>query len=101
MNYGYMVIYKKDDGKLLYRARKTKPEYNKSDKTSMGWTIVDIQRLYNGKCYSYNDFDILLARKHKLYYTITLFNNLYLKYTLKYIIEIGIILYFIVKLAKV
>jgi len=66
MNYGYMVIYQKENGDLLYRASKTKPHYLKGDNTSMGWKVVDIQRLYNGKIYSYFEYDNLLRRKFKI-----------------------------------
>ena len=67
MNYGYMVIYQKNNNDLIYRANKTRPAYNIGDKTSMGWKVIDIQRLHNGKCYSMNEFDKKLSVKHPHY----------------------------------
>ena len=92
MNYGYMVIYKKYDGTLLYRANKNYPHYKKGDTTSMGWKVVDIQRLYNGKAYSMNEFDDLLKRKVKIKSALTIVNRL--DYTTLFkLILIGVVLY--------
>ena len=97
MNYGYMLIYKKQDGTLLYRAVKNRPMHNKGDKTSMGWYVVDIQRLYDGKCYSTCDFDMLLKRKHKVNDILVLFDRLSLIDTLKALLLIMGIVYLFVK----
>lgn len=97
MNYGYMVVYKKNNGNLLYRAVKNKPGYNKGEYTSMGWYVLDIQRLYNGKCYSTFDFNMKLEHKHKLYDILILFNKTTLFDTLKLVILFMTFLYIFVK----
>lgn len=66
MNYKYMIVYKKQDGNIIYRACRTKPKYNKGESTSMGWYVVDILHLYNGKALSYIDYDALLQRRLKI-----------------------------------
>ena len=76
MNYGYMVIYQKNNGDLIYRARKTQPYYHKGNITSMGWKVVDIQRLYNGKNYSICEFDEKLNRKNKFRNITTLLRSI-------------------------
>lgn len=78
MNYGYMVIYQKNNNDLIYRANKTRPAYNIGDKTSMGWKVLDIQRLHNGKCYSMNEFDKKLSVKHP-HYLLYFINSLDIK----------------------
>ncbi len=66
MNYKYMIVYKKQDGNIIYRACRTKPKYNKGESTSMGWYVLDILHLYNGKALSYIDYDALLQRRLKI-----------------------------------
>lgn len=91
MNYGYMIIYQKGNGDLLYRAMKHKPQYSKGSTTQYGWKVVDIQRLYNGKTYSYNDYDTLLNRRKKLNSILSIIN----KDNLKNMLYIFLILYII------
>jgi len=66
VNYKYMIVYKKQDGNIIYRACRTKPKYNKGESTSMGWYVLDILHLYNGKALSYIDYDALLQRRLKI-----------------------------------
>ena len=61
-----MIVYKKQDGNIIYRACRTKPKYSKGESTSMGWYVVDILHLYNGKALSYIDYDALLQRRLKI-----------------------------------
>ena len=61
-----MVVYKKQNGNIIYRACRTKPKYNKGESTSMGWNVLDILHLYNGKALSYIDYDALLQRRLKV-----------------------------------
>lgn len=89
-----MIIYKKNNNNIIYRACKCKPTYNKGDKTSMGWVVVDIQRLYNGKAYSSSDYDSLLSRRFKLRSVIAYVDTF--KW-LKYIIYICVLYYLFVK----
>lgn len=97
MNYGYMIIYKKSNNRIIYRATKTKPPYSKYEKTSMGWIVMDILRLYNGKTYSISDFDTLLARKHKWHDIFIQLDKTNLIDTLKLILLIVILYIIIVK----
>lgn len=66
MNYKYMIVYKKQDGNIIYRACRIKPKYNKGESTSMGWYVLDILHLYNSKALSYIDYDALLQRRLKI-----------------------------------
>lgn len=66
MNYGYMVIYQQRNGNLLYRACKTSPKYEVGQQTSMGWKVVDIKRLHNGKCYSRFEYNNKLRSKRRI-----------------------------------
>ena len=62
-----MVIYQKANGKLLYRARRTPPQYGKGQKNSYGWIVKDIQVLYKGKCYTTAEYDNKLEHRYKIY----------------------------------
>lgn len=94
MNYGYLIIYKKNNGNLLYRSVKNYPQYHKGDITSMGWTVIDIQRLYNGKIYSVNQFDNMLVRRDKIHNILTLVGRIDYATLLKLML-IGVVLYII------
>ena len=65
MDYNYLIIYKKYNGDLLYRSVKGYPHYQKGQTTSMGWQVIDIQKLYKGKIYSIDEFDNKLSKKFK------------------------------------
>ena len=97
MNYRYMVIYKKYNGDLLYRANKNIPHYKIGQKTSMGWEVVDIKKMYKGKTYSINEFDNMLSRRFGYKVLINKITNI--DYTTLFkLILIGVVLYiFIVK----
>lgn len=98
MNYGYLIIYKKNNGNLLYRSVKNHPQYHKGDITSMGWTVIDIQRLYNGKIFSTDKFDNMLVRKDKIHNILTIVGRIDYTTLLKLFL-IGVVLYiFYVKL---
>ena len=75
MYYRYMIIYQKHNGELLYRVCKTIPKYKKGDTTSMGWKVLDIKHLNNGKVYSSYEYDNKLTYKRKISNITTLFNN--------------------------
>jgi len=96
LNYGYLVIYQNEKGKMIYRANKHKPVHQKGDHTSMGWVVVDIQRLYNGKIYSSMEYSDKLTRKEKLRDIICLFDKPDIKRFFELII-LGIVLFFCVK----
>lgn len=92
MNYRYMVIYKKYNGDLLYRTNKNKPNYKIGQKTSMGWEVVDIKRMYKGNTYSINEFDNMLTRKYS--YRVLINKIAHIDYaTLFKLILIGVVLY--------
>lgn len=75
MNYNYMIIYQKENGKMMYRAIKHKPTYKVGDITSMGWKVLDIKRLLDGKCYSRFEFNNKLRHKKKLVDILTLIDK--------------------------
>lgn len=56
------MIYKKGDGSLIYRTSKTKPIYNIGQTTSMGWLVLDIKRLYNGKLLSNYEYGSIVSK---------------------------------------
>lgn len=93
MNYGYMIIYKKPNGKLIYRGISNYTAYRVGDKNSYGWEVMDIKRLYKGKTYSIDEYNDLLSRKFKVNDIIRTFKNI----DFKKIIEI-IMLLLIIKM---
>lgn len=97
LNYNYMVIYKKYNGELLYRANKNIPQYKIGQKTSMGWEVVDIKKMYKGKTYSISEFDNMLSRKYS--YKLIINKIAHIDYTTLFkLLLIGVVLYiFIVK----
>lgn len=94
MDYNYLVIYKKYNGELLYRSLTTQPHYRKGDKTSMGWTVMDIQKLYKGKAYSITEFDNKLHKKQNIHQFITSLGRIDYATLLKILI-IGVVVYII------
>lgn len=97
MNYRYMVIYEKHNGDILYRALTTTPHYKKGDITSMGWKVLDIQHIDNGKCYTTADYDYKLNRRYKIHHTLTLINKNSILDILKFIILVSVLYYIFVK----
>lgn len=97
MNYRYMVIYEKHNGNLLYRALTAKPHYKKGQTTSMGWKVLDIQHIRNGKCITTAEYDMKLNRRFKLYHVLTTFNRINILDILKFIILISTLYYIFVK----
>lgn len=63
--YRYMIIYKKRNDDLIYRIVKTYPTYHKGDTTSMGWEVVDILKINNGKTYTIQQYDLISNVKYK------------------------------------
>ena len=57
----YLVLYKKASGELFYRIRHSKPITTKGSITSMGWQVVDIQVMRNGKIYTSYQYDRLIS----------------------------------------
>lgn len=94
MDYNYLVIYKKYNGELLYRSLTTQPHYRKGDKTSMGWTVMDIQKLYKGKAYSISEFDNKLSKRATLSSIIKTITRIDYATLLKLLI-IGVVVYII------
>lgn len=90
-----MMIYQKKNGDLIYRTAKHIPNYKKGDTTSMGWLVIDIQKLYKGKLYSFTEYDSVAIKRLK-------FNNLttlLYKYDIMKMLEIslvGVIFYMII-----
>lgn len=72
----YIVIYQKHNGDMIYRYNKTKPIYNKGDKTSMGWKVIDIQRLHKGKVLSINKYSAKIDFEYQIRHFYDLFNKI-------------------------
>lgn len=54
-----MVTYQKANGQIIQRVRNTYCPYRVGDKTSMGWTVLEILYNYKGKYYTKNVYDRL------------------------------------------
>lgn len=52
-----MVTYQKANGQIIQRIRNTMCPYRVGDKTSMGWTVLEILYNYKGKYYTKNVYD--------------------------------------------
>lgn len=72
----YIVIYQKHNGEMIYRYNKTKPIYNKGDKTSMGWKVIDIQRLHKGKVLSTSKYSAVIDFEYQIRHFYDLFNKI-------------------------
>lgn len=94
MDYNYMIIYKKYNGDLLYRSVQGMPRYKKGERTSMGWTVMDIQKMYKGKLYSISEFDNKLSKRTTLSSFIKTITRIDYATLLKLLI-IGVVLYII------
>ena len=61
---------------MIYRFNKTKPNYNIGDKTSMGWKVIDIQRLYKGKVLNYTQYSAETNFKYEIRHFFDLLNKI-------------------------
>jgi len=52
----YMITYKKSNGEILLRPRKTLYDLSIGKETSMGWKVLNIHYLYEGNYYTYLDY---------------------------------------------
>lgn len=59
----YLVLYERTNGELLYRYRKSLPQYEVGSYTSMGWKLVDIKQLDKGKCLSLYDYSTSVSNR--------------------------------------
>ena len=57
----YLILYRKASGELFYRVRHSKPTTAKGSRTSMGWLVVDVQCMRNGKIYTPYQYDKLIS----------------------------------------
>jgi len=96
--YRYLVLYRKNNGEIIYRARTTIPQHKTGEVTSMGWTVVDIRRLHKGRTYSNDEFDMILNRRATVTQVMQKITNLYLIDIFKFILIGMAIVYFITKL---
>lgn len=74
MNYRFLVIYQKTSGEIIYRTLTAIPKYNKGDITSMGWKVLDIKRMYNGKLYTNYEYRSHLSHKLDIKRVLTMNN---------------------------
>lgn len=98
--YRYIVVYRKSNGDIIYRARTSKPQYSTGQYTPMGWQVLDIKRLHKGRSLSYDEYDNLLNKKRTISSTLAKINTISLIDTFKIVLLIIAIVYFIVKLNK-
>lgn len=96
--YNYLVLYRKNNGDVIYRARRTKPHYKIGDKTSMGWKVLDIKLFHKGRAISDSEYNEVLERKANIYAMTHFLNRVDMINLLKYILLSVAILYFIMKL---
>lgn len=94
--YRYMIIYKKHNGTIRYSVTKNKPLYQQNDRTSMGWQVIDILRLHNGKTYTIHDFNMFSEFKYK----VRLFMNSLFKSDIIKLIEIVFFLLIVKNIVK-
>lgn len=59
----YLVLYERTNGELIYRYRKSLPQYEVGSHTSMGWKLVDIKQLDKGKCLSLYDYSTSVSNR--------------------------------------
>lgn len=91
MNYGYMIVYKKPNGKLIYRGLATYNTHRIGDINCYGWEVMDIKRLYKGKTYSIDEYNNLLSRKFRVNDIIRTIKNIDLKKVIEIIMLLLII----------
>jgi len=72
----YMIVYKKHNGEMIYRYNKTMPHYHKGDKTSMGWIVIDIQRLHKGKILTIDKYSAVINFEYQIRHFYDLFNKI-------------------------
>ena len=51
------ITYQKKNGEIIERTRTTGLPYRIGETTSMGWKVLDIQYLYNGKYYHSGEYE--------------------------------------------
>lgn len=59
----YQMTYKKANGDIIRRTINNTSPYKIGDKTSMGWTVLDIKYCYRGKYYSRSEYYSLVDKE--------------------------------------
>lgn len=59
------ITYKKSNGETILRPRKSDGGLKIGEKTSMGWTVINIHYEYNGNYYTYKDYRRVFIKNHK------------------------------------
>lgn len=88
MDYGYLIVYKKPNGKIIYRGSSSYNTARVGDYNHFGWEVIDIKRLYKGKTYSSEEYNNLLSRKRKFNDFVSVITNI----NIKKLIEIFVLL---------
>lgn len=96
--YNYLVLYRKNNGEIIYRARRTRPDYKIGELTSMGWKVLDIKLFHKGRALSNSEYNEILERRTNIYAMTHFLNRVDMINLLKYILLGVAILYFITKL---
>lgn len=68
MNNLYLLIYETRNKEIIYRLTKYQPPYENHTYTSMGWYIIDIQKFYNGKFITLEEYEKRISKDIKDYH---------------------------------
>ena len=52
----FIITYRKNNGDIILRPRKTVYDLTIGETTGMGWKVMDIHYRYNGNYYHYSDW---------------------------------------------
>lgn len=61
-----LVTYQKENGCIIQRQRKTMLSYKIGERTSMGWTVLNIEYQYKDKYYPEYKYHMLIQRDKQL-----------------------------------
>lgn len=62
-----LVTYQKENGCIIQRQRKTMLPYKIGDRTSMGWTVLNIEYQYKDKYYPEYKYHMLIQKDKQLH----------------------------------
>lgn len=94
------ITYQKKDGSIFQRIRNSIIPYKIGDRTSMGWTVLNIEYEYKNKFYTEYQYDVIIHKNRQLFLKKKKLKELFfkeIKTLLYYIIAFLIINWFIKK----
>lgn len=98
--YNNIIIYKKPNGELIYRAIEFIETKQIGDTNRYGWIIVGIQKIKDGKCYSIDDYNALLLHRKKWSRVVDIIKRIYNKIDLAEVMKWTFIGYVMLQLCK-